>query len=164
MTERDKPVALVLGAAVRPGGVPSPALERRARHAVGLWRSGQVRALVLTGGVRTHPPSEAEVMAALCRAEGVPDAALRIETAALTTEDNILLSLPALRSLGAAEIVIVTDRYHAARARLVARRAGLRARTACPRLTDAPLWRVVRAWLREAVALAWYWARGAGRG
>ncbi|WP_094023693.1 YdcF family protein [Maliponia aquimaris] len=163
MTERDKPVALVLGAAVRPGGVPSPALERRARHAAGLWHAGQVRALVLTGGVHTYPPSEAEVMAQVCRAEGIPATALYRETAALTTQDNIRLSLPILAALGATEVVIVTDRYHAARARLVARRAGLRARVSCPRLTGAPMWRVARAWLREALALAWYWARGAGR-
>lgn len=163
MSEADKPVALVLGAAVRPGGEPSPALARRARHAAGLWHAGEVRALVLSGGVHRFPPSEAEVMARVCRAEGIPATALHLETAALTTEDNIRLSLPLLAALGATEIVIVTDRYHAARARLVARRAGVRARTSCPRLTGAPPWRVARAWLREALALAWYWARGAGR-
>ena len=159
----DSPVALVLGAAVRPGGTPSAALERRARHAAGLWRAGEVRALVLSGGERTHPPAEAEVMARVCRTEGVPEAAMLLERAALTTEENILLSHPLLERLGARDLVLVTDSYHAARARLVARRAGYAVRTSCPRIGDAPRWRVLRAWAREAVALCWYWLRGAGR-
>lgn len=159
----DSPVALVLGAAVRPGGTPSPALERRARHAAALWKAGKVRGIVLSGGERTYPPSEAEVMAQVCRDAGVPDAVLFLERAARTTEDNMRLARPILMALGAQEVIVVTDRYHAARARLVARRVGLRARTDSPQLTGAPLWRVVRAWAREGVALGWYWVRGAGR-
>ncbi len=156
-------VALVLGAAVRPDGSPSPALTRRVRHAVALWQAGRVGLLVLSGGARTHPRTEAEVMARICREAGVPEKALLMETRALTTEDNMRLALPMLDDLGCRDVVIVTDRYHAARARLVARRAGLRATASWPRLTGAPWWRVVRAWAREAVALAWYWLRGAGR-
>jgi len=156
-------VALVLGASVRPDGRPSPALTRRVAHAVALWQAGRVGMLVLSGGVRTHPPAEAEVMARLCREAGVPDAALLLETRALTTEDNMRFARPLLDDLGCRDVVIVTDRYHAARARLVARRAGLRATASCPRLTGAPWWRVLRAWTREAVALVWYWLRGAGR-
>ena len=156
-------VALVLGAAVRPDGTPSPAVARRVGHAVALWQSGQVGLLVLSGGVRTHPPTEAEVMARLCREAGVPDEALLLETRALTTEDNMRLAQPLLAGLGCRDVVIVTDRYHAARARLVAQRVGLQATASCPRLTGAPMWRVLRAWAREAVALGWYWLRGAGR-
>ncbi|WP_300535955.1 ElyC/SanA/YdcF family protein, partial [uncultured Mameliella sp.] len=91
------------------------------------------------------------------------DEALTLETRALTTEDNMRFARPLLDDLGCRDVVIVTDRYHAARARLVARRAGLRATASCPRLTGAPWWRVLRAWTREAVALVWYWLRGAGR-
>lgn len=102
-------------------------------------------------------------MAQVCRDAGVPDAVLFLEPEAWTTEDNMRLAQPILQALGASEVIVVTDRYHAARARLVARRVGLRARTDCPQLTGAPLWRVLRAWAREGVALGWYWVRGAGR-
>ncbi|MBY6162324.1 YdcF family protein [Mameliella alba] len=156
-------MALVLGAAVRADGSPSPALKRRTLHAVDLWRRGDVRALILSGGTRTHPPTEAEVMARLCRAEGMPDTALVLEPEALTTEDNMRLSAPLVSRMGAPCVVVVTDRYHAARACLVARRAGLTVCASCPGLTGAPAWRVMRAWSREAVAFAWYWLRGAGR-
>lgn len=102
-------------------------------------------------------------MAQVCRDAGVPEAALIKEPAAWTTEQNMRLAKPILDRLGVCEVVLVTDRYHAARARLVAQRVGLSARASCPRLTGAPLWRVARAWSREAVALGWYWLRGAGR-
>lgn len=102
-------------------------------------------------------------MAQVCRDAGVPDAVLFLEPKAWTTEDNMRLAQPILQALGASEVIVVTDRYHAARARLVARRVGLRARTSSPQLTSAPLWRVLRAWAREGVALGWYWVRGAGR-
>jgi uncharacterized SAM-binding protein YcdF (DUF218 family) len=163
MKETDRPVALVLGAAVRPGGVPSPALERRALCAAVLWRDGTVRAVVLSGGVRAHPPSEAEVMARVCQSAGVPEPALFLEKEAMTTEENVLRARPLLTAMGAHQVVIVTDRYHAARASLVARRAGLRVSVTCPRIVDATYWRVARAWIREAVALCWYWLRGAGK-
>jgi uncharacterized SAM-binding protein YcdF (DUF218 family) len=156
-------VALVFGAAVRAGGTPSAALERRARCAAALWHAGEVRAIVLSGGVRTHPPAEADVMARVCLAEGVSRGALVLERAALTTEENVLFARPLLEDLGAQEIVLVTDGYHMARAVLVARRAGWRARGVSPALTGAPMWRVARAWMREAVAFGWYWLRGAGR-
>lgn len=155
--------ALVPGAAVRPGGAPSPALDRRARQAAVLWHRGEVRGIILSGGIKTHPPTEAEVMAQVCRDADVPQAALFLEPKARTTEENMLFSRPILDQLGSRKVVITTDRYHAARALLVARRAGLCARASCPSLTGAPWGRVVRAWLREAVALGWYWLRGAGR-
>ncbi|MGP6087375.1 YdcF family protein [Antarctobacter jejuensis] len=163
MAVDDLPVALVLGARVLPDGRPSPALRRRAVHAVSLWRDGRVRALILSGGVRTNPPAEALVMAQVCRAAGVPETALVLETGALTTEDNFRLSRPLLEALGARKVVVVTDRYHAARARLMGRRAGFDVVVDSPDLKGAPPLRVARTWLREMAALFWYWIRGAGR-
>ncbi len=163
MTGKDAPVALVLGASVLPDGTASPALARRVRHAVSLWQAERVRVLVLSGGVRTNPPAEAVVMARICREAGVPEAALRLETRALTTEENFRFARPLLEDLGAREVVVVTDRYHAARARLLGRRAGFVVTLDCPELKGAPPLRVARSWLRERVALFWYWLRGAGR-
>lgn len=160
---QDGPVVLVLGAAVREDGSPSAALDRRARRAAALWHEGRVRAVVLSGGDRTHRLSEAEVMAEICRAEGVPDSALFLERAAKTTEENFRLSRPILDRLGAREMIVVTDRFHAVRARLVGRRSGFAVRTDCPPVTGVPRWRVLRTWTRETLALVWYWLRGAGR-
>ncbi len=146
--------ALVLGAAVWEGGRASPTLRRRALRAVELWQAGEVSAIIGCGGEGAHPPSEAEVIRALCRERGVPEAALHAETASMSTEQNIRLALPILARLGTTEVVIVTDRFHLPRALLTARRLGLTARGAWP---EAPLTpRRVKAILREIPAFLWY--------
>ena len=55
-------VIVVLGAAVWPGGQPSPALQCRVLHAVDLLQRGYALHLLVTGGVGQYPPAEAEVM------------------------------------------------------------------------------------------------------
>ncbi len=159
MTGLDDPVALVLGAAVWEGGRASPSLRRRARHAATLWHAGQVRAIVVSGGVGLHPPSEAEVMAQVIVAAGVPDGAVFLEPQARNTRENIALSRPILNRIGASAVVIVTDGYHAPRARLLARRAGLRASSNCPVRDYRLTWPMLRLRLREAVAFLWVLVR-----
>ncbi|WP_333830841.1 YdcF family protein [Pararhodobacter sp.] len=138
-------VALVLGAAVWAGGQPSPTLARRAQHAAGLYRAGKVDAIIGCGGLGRHPPTEASVIAALCRAEGVPGSALSEEGASTSTRENLLNALPLLAALQPQSVVIVTDPYHAPRAKLMARQLGVSARS------DCPPWRAIgpRQWLRH---------------
>jgi uncharacterized SAM-binding protein YcdF (DUF218 family) len=147
-------VALILGAAVWPGGVPSPTLRRRTLHAAGLWHEGVVQALIACGGLGTHPPTEAEAMRRLLLSEGVPDAAIRIEGGSRNTHENILLARPLLAELGATEAVIVTDATHAPRARMIARRLGLRASSSSPSLRGGHLPTTLRQGLREIPATA----------
>mgnify|MGYP005990523449 FL=1 len=105
----DLPVALVLGAAVWPGGAPSPALRRRALAGAGLWLSGRVRAVMGCGGMGRHGPAEADVIAQLCREAGVPDHALLREDRSRSTLENILFARPLLASLDARSVIIVSD-------------------------------------------------------
>lgn len=145
-------VAVVLGAAVWAGGVPSPALDRRARHAAALWRTGRVQAVIGCGGVGAHPPAEAEVIATILRAEGVPAAVIHTEADSTSTRENLRLAGPILQQLGAQDVVIVTDLWHLPRALLIARQEGLAA------TGDGPPWsarrplNLLRQTLREALA------------
>lgn len=152
----DRPVALVLGAAVWADG-PSPALVRRTARAADLWWQGAVRHIVTCGGLGRHPPPEAEAARALLIVAGIPPAAVTAEAHSVNTRQNIGLALPELRRLGATRVVIVTDRWHAPRARLIARRLGLDAASAHPPLTRARVLRQARGALRELPALAWHW-------
>ncbi|EAU45217.1 hypothetical protein R2601_10319 [Salipiger bermudensis HTCC2601] len=156
-------MAVVLGAAVWPGGEPSPTLRRRAKRAVALWQSGEVGAILGCGGEGAHAPSEAEVICRLAREAGVPEEALFREDRSTTTEENLRFALPVLEEMGAHDVVIVSEAYHLPRALLVARRLGLRARGAAPGLGGARMGAQARAMLREIPAFVWYWLRGAGR-
>ena len=103
----EKPYAIVLGAAVWPGGAPSPTLIRRAATAAALWHAGAVGGIVATGGVGRHPPSEAELIRLLLAERGVPERAVLIEDRSHTTLEN-LANARALLPPGARAIICGT--------------------------------------------------------
>jgi len=150
-------VYVVLGAAVRAGGVPSPALRRRVEHAAALALAQSDARLVLTGGVGEHGPSEAEVMARVAEALGVTRERMHLEEHATNTRESARNCARILGPLEGREVWIVTDAYHQRRARLAFRRVGIAARSTSPRAAvTGPLPRAQ--WLlREWFGLAWYW-------
>jgi uncharacterized SAM-binding protein YcdF (DUF218 family) len=151
-------VALILGAAVWPDG-PSPTLRRRTELAARLWHDGTASHLVPCGGTGTHPPAEAFVMRDLLLTAGVPDHCITPEAASTTTAENIAFALPILKALNATRVLIVTDWYHAPRARLTARRFGLDPVSRSPGLHGTRPLAQLRLGLREIPALAVYWWR-----
>lgn len=139
---------VVLGAAVWADG-PSPTLKRRVMHSAALFHAGRGAVVICCGGLGRHPPTEAEAMAALLRDAGVPEASIRLENISSNTRENLLFALPILERLGTDRIVIVSDAYHLPRAKLIARRLGLRATGSSPSAKGARLWPQVKGWLRE---------------
>ena len=148
--------AIILGAAVWPGGKPSPTLRRRVLHGVALFKSGQVSQLICSGGLGQHPPSEAEVMRQICLSEGVPEEAILLEDRSRTTLENLTLAMDLLAAPDTSRVLVVTDSYHKWRALMVARHLGLAARISCPRQSGTSWHRVLKSWLREIPALAYY--------
>jgi uncharacterized SAM-binding protein YcdF (DUF218 family) len=144
-------VALVLGAAVWADG-PSPTLRRRTMQAAAEFHAGRVDHLIGCGGLGRHPPTEAAAIHHMLLAAQVPADRIRIEDKSTNTLENICFALPILASLGSSDIVIVTDWYHAPRARLIARRLGLRVRSTSPPLAGASLSQQARSALREVPA------------
>ncbi|MBC7144082.1 MAG: YdcF family protein [Thioclava marina] len=147
---------LILGAAVWPGGAPSPALVRRTRHAARLFHAGKSDRVICCGGLGRHEPSEAQAMAAILRDAGVPEAAIALEDRSTSTYENVAF---AREMLTAREVVIVTDPYHAPRAIVIARAMGLMARADCPDHRAS-----AKARAREGFAylkLGWWLLRGA---
>lgn len=146
---------VVCGCAVRPDGTASPSLARRARLASELFEGGLAPRLVLTGGVGTHPPSEAAAAAVIARRAGVPSEALILEDRSTSTEEN---AREAAAEIGAeARVVVVTDAYHVVRAERVFGRH-FRAVTGVGAV--GPVSQRVRGALREVTALAAYGALG----
>jgi len=151
-------VILILGAAVWADG-PSPTLRRRTLHAASLYHAGRGSHIIPCGGIGRHPPAEALVMRDLLIGAGVPDDRILPEATSTNTQENIGHALPLLRQLGKSEVLIVTDHYHAPRARLTARRMGLNANSASPPLRGSHPGQQMRSFLREVPALLIYWWR-----
>lgn len=152
---------VVLGAQVRAGGRPSRALVARARHAGLMYSSGGAGPIVVSGGVGEHPPSEAEVMAAILREQGVPEASILREAASLSTRHSAHHVAVLARGLDATGATLVTDPLHCVRAASAFRAEGLRVRA--EPATESPMWREPRErlgqFLRESGAVVWYGLR-----
>ena len=147
-----------MGAAVWPGGQPSPTLVRRTRAAAALYRDGHVDLLVPTGGLGQHPPTEAEAMIRILRAEGVPGDAILPEDRATTTMESAVFVARLLSERGIDRATVVSDTYHLPRCWLAFRSQGWRCGLqAAGRASPRPKARIAaRAWAREAAALPYY--------
>jgi uncharacterized SAM-binding protein YcdF (DUF218 family) len=128
-------------------------LRRRTLHAAALYQSGHITSLVLCGGVGQHPPSEAAVMQDILLGAGVPMDAMVLEDQSTTTGENIRF---AQNLIDETDVVIITDWYHAPRAKLIARRAGLRVTSSSPSLHGAKFWPQTKSALREIPAYIAY--------
>lgn len=118
--------AVVLGAA-QYNGEPSPVLRARLDAAADLWQAKQVNLVVVTGGRQpTDVTTEAKTGYDYLRERsGIPDEQLRLEVQGGSTYESLAASSRFLRRDQVYDVVLVTDRFHAKRASLIAREVGL---------------------------------------
>jgi uncharacterized SAM-binding protein YcdF (DUF218 family) len=120
---------VVLGARVEADGRASQTLHARVMHAVALWTTSRRSPLLISGGVGTFGAAEADVGAALAMDAGVPVDQLMRERESHSTRENAQRSAALLREAGIDRVVLVSDPYHLARARLEFERCGLQVQT-----------------------------------
>ena len=114
--------ALVLGAQVLPNGHPSPMLTDRIEAAAELYRAGKVDKLLVSGDHGRWSYDEVGTMRRELLERGVPPADLFTDHAGFDTWDS---AQRARRVFDARSVVVVTQRFHMARALFAANRAGL---------------------------------------
>lgn len=149
-------VAIVLGFGLLRDGSASPVFVARIAKAVELHQRGLVRRLLFTGGVGAYGRAESLVAVDVARALGVDPRDTLFEDRSHSTRENMIEAARVLREndLHGASVAVVSDGFHLARSRRLARDAGLR-----PRMVAAitPAWtdrrRAARWVLREAAAL-----------
>jgi uncharacterized SAM-binding protein YcdF (DUF218 family) len=146
---------VVLGAAVMAGGRPSVALRRRVLHAAGLYRSGVAKVVIVSGGHGGNVPSEARVMKRLAVEHGVPENRIIMEETAQNTVGNAIACARILKQKNWSNVMIVSDRFHLPRGRLLFRLLGINAAGSGPEVSNKVMRR--RKWLyfqlREIVAI-----------
>ncbi|HEX8819299.1 MAG TPA: ElyC/SanA/YdcF family protein [Archangium sp.] len=117
-----KAVALVYGAGLAPGGVPSPVLAQRLDAAIALYQGGRVSALLLSGDNSDPFHDETRAMMRYVLDRGVPPSAVEEDDAGLSTYDS---SVRARTVFGVSEAVLVTQRFHLTRALYIANSVGI---------------------------------------
>jgi SanA protein len=115
--------ALVLGAQVYRDGRPSIMLRDRVNAAADLYRAGRVDKLLLSGDHSRVDYDEVGTMRRLLLAQGIPGRDIFTDHAGFDTWDS---AQRAKRVFDVSSAVVVTQRFHMARALYDARRAGLK--------------------------------------
>ena len=150
------PAIIIFGAAVLAEGRPSATLRGRVAAAAAFGARCQAPLYLPTGGIGRHGPSEARVMAALLREQGVPEDRIMLEETGTDTLSSVRACARLLRARewrGA--VHVATSGYHLPRCVLLLRLAGIPARPCPPPVASGSLaarwyWR-----LREVPALPW---------
>lgn len=106
---------LVLGYPQRPDGSAHPVQRWRVAAGAELFSRESCRLMVLSGGAPKTRRPEAEVMAELAAAAGVPSRLMAQERAATNTWENARLSAPLLGRFE--RVFVVSDPLHARRGR-----------------------------------------------
>lgn len=128
---------VVLGAA-QYNGRPSAVYRARLDHAADLYEQGIGPVVVVTGGKQTGDQfTEATAGADTLHERGVPDDAILREVQGRSTYESLEATQRFLAERGIDDVVLVTDGFHALRARLIASEVGLNARTSPA--TDSPI-------------------------
>jgi vancomycin permeability regulator SanA len=115
-------VALVLGAQVDPGGVPSPFLAARLEIARRLLADGRVGAILVSGDHGRWAYNEPGAMFQWLVAHGVPSQRIVLDHAGFDTYDSCAR---ARRIFGVRRAIVVTQTYHIDRAVALCRTLGV---------------------------------------
>ena len=142
--------ALVLGAGVLRDREPSQVLQARLETALGLFKGGKVRWILVSGDNRAPSYNEPQAMRKWLLKRGVPGSLVISDYAGRRTYDSLKR---AKAVFGVHKVIIVTSDFHLPRAIYLARRLGLDA-YGIPASTEVmPLSSRWSFWLRE------FWAR-----
>jgi vancomycin permeability regulator SanA len=112
-TTEKAPVAIVLGASVKPDGEPSDALKDRLIVGEALYQNGNVDKILLTGDDGGMRSDEISVMKAFLKEDGIPDEDVLVDGHGYRTFESCRR---ANEEFNIDRAIIVTQRFHMGRA------------------------------------------------
>lgn len=148
---------VILGAKVKPGGIPSQSLKNRLDAAVDyLQKYPTVKAIVTGGQGADEDRTEASVMADYLIKHGIAEDRVLLEDQSTTTYENLLFAKE-LMPENTESITIISNDFHLKRATILARKLGLKAD-----VVAAPTPKVVntKSRIRERLAIIKAYTRG----
>lgn len=119
-------VLLVLGSPADSDGNPTPVELERVTEAVNEYERGVAAKIIFTGGAAHNRFVEAEVMARVAEAQGIPAAAIVEERTARDTMENACDSLKIMRNHGWISAEVISSASHLPRVGLILSRLPLK--------------------------------------
>ena len=140
-TQNQFDVLIVLGSPADADGNPTPTELERVTEAVHEYERGVAPRMIITGGPSHNRFVEADVMARLAEAQGIPAGAIVEERTARDTMENACDSVRIMRSHGWESAEVVSSASHLPRTGLILSRLPLKWRThAAPSLEPEGEW------------------------
>lgn len=118
------PVAMVLGASVKLDGTPSDALRDRVMVGIQLYKEGKASKLLMTGDDGGFHANEVATMKRLAVEAGVPETDILVDGQGYRTYESCKR---AVQVFNIRESIIVTQRFHLARALYLCSNLGMEA-------------------------------------
>lgn len=116
------PVALVFGAGLERGGIPSPILRQRLDAAANLYRQGKVKKLLVSGDNTDRYHDETASMRRYLLGVGLPEYDVLADDAGVSTYDSCFRARDVFRVRSA---ILVTQDFHLPRALFIANSLGI---------------------------------------
>jgi uncharacterized SAM-binding protein YcdF (DUF218 family) len=146
--------AIVVMGAAQYNGVPSPDLASRLQEALTLWRAGDAKVIMVTGGKESGDRyTESGASARYLEAHGVPATDI-VEVTGRDTWEELSLAAPQLRQRGDTTVLIATDPFHEDRSLAIATEVGLVAYPSPTRTSPISGWSTVPYFAKETVGVA----------
>jgi uncharacterized SAM-binding protein YcdF (DUF218 family) len=149
----DTSAIVIFGAAVRADGRPSASLARRIGYGLRAWRElGDP--ILCSGAAGRYGPSEAWVMAAELKREGVPAERIFLDEDSRDTFQSVIAAARFVKARGLSRCMVCSDAYHVPRIRLLLAVLGVKTVVGPVPAGPAGGWRHwLRMSLREALAI-----------
>jgi uncharacterized SAM-binding protein YcdF (DUF218 family) len=116
---------IILGARSQWGDKINPCLAARVDEGTRVLNAGKAQFVIVTGGIDEYGGTEAETMARLLAAKGIPRSKIILEPQATSTYENLVYSKALMKSHGLLSAIIVTEPFHIPRADLIASHLGI---------------------------------------
>jgi uncharacterized SAM-binding protein YcdF (DUF218 family) len=110
---------IVLGSPADGDGNPTPEMISRVAEGVREYERGVAPHLIFTGGAAHSPYVEAQVMARVAEADGIPASAITVEPSAHDTIQNTCYSVRIMKDHGWRSAEVISSAYHLPRAGLI---------------------------------------------
>jgi len=145
---------IVLGAA-QFDGRPSNVLQARLDHAADLYNRKLAPLIVVTGGGQPGDRfTEAAASAKYLEGKGIPATALELETTSTNSREELAAAARFLHKQGIADVLLVSDGFHAYRIDAIADEVGLNAHVSPTGTSPVKGFDELRAEFRETIAVA----------
>ncbi len=118
-------VAVVLGSKVQPDGLPSSGLQRRLERAEQIYRTGNITAIIVSGGRGIEGYEEAGVMREILVKSGIPSDKIIVDRTGNNTRLTAIHTKEIMRTHGWRSIIAISQYYHVPRAKLALRQQGI---------------------------------------